>query len=199
MKNTSENIAAKVAAQTLPPELQKHFKKRTDAHIALVQKYCRRLEQSSPELKGLIARGEVHDDSKYNDPELLPYIWLTWRYKCKDDGKPCELPAGMEEKINQATEHHIMHNPHHPEYHQERKSGLLNTGDRDKPPTEMVNATKMSALDLAEMVADWCAMSEERGNTPHEWAKKNINVRWKFTPEQEKAVYAMMDACWGDK
>ncbi len=138
-----------------------HFRDRTDRHVALVRKYCERLEKAG--FKGLVQRGLVHDDSKYRDPEMLPYIWLTWRYKCKDDGKPCVLPDGMEEKIVAATEHHILNNAHHPEFHQKRRSGLINTGDRDKPPSEMIDATGMSETDIAEMVADWAAMGEERG------------------------------------
>ena len=68
---------------------------------------------------------------------------------------------------------------------------------RDKPPEEMIDATKMPDLDIAEMVADWCAVSEERGNTPKSWADKNVNVRWKFTDEQSDLIYEIIDAVWG--
>ena len=52
----------------------------------------------------------------------------------------------------------------------------------------MIDATKMPDLDVAEMVADWCAVSEERGNHPKTWADKNVNVRLKFTDDQKKIL-----------
>jgi hypothetical protein len=173
--------------------MELHFVARTRRHIALVQKYCVWLEERDPNLAGLAARGLVHDTSKFEDPEYEPYVWLTWRYKCKDDGMPCVLPPGMEARINAATEHHILANAHHPEAHQARRSGLLNTQDRDKPPREMVDATHMGALDIAEMVADWAAMSEERGNTARAWADQNVNVRWRFTPTQVALIDRLID------
>jgi hypothetical protein len=174
-------------------EMEQHFIARTRRHIALTQKYCVRLEERDPNLAGLSARGLVHDASKFEAPECEPYIWLTWRYKCKDDGVPCVLPPGMEARINAATEHHILTNAHHPEAHQARRSGLLNTQDRDKPPREMVDATRMGALYIAEMVADWAAMSEERGNTARAWADQNVNVRWRFTPAQVALIDRLID------
>jgi len=181
------------------PEMDKHFRTRTDRHIALVRKYCGKLASVPMHLDGIIERGEVHDDSKYAEPEMTPYIWLTWRYKCKDDGTECVLPSGYDGaggKIAKATEHHILANAHHPEFHQGRTDELLNPADRDKPPAKIVDATKMSELDIAEMVADWCAMSEERGNTPREWADKNVGVRWKFTPSQKALIYKLIDSVW---
>lgn len=198
MRKTSAQIADEVVA-TPTKEMLDHFNNRTNRHIELVRKYCTKLEERVPGLEGLHQRGLDHDQSKYESKEKIPYVWLTWRYKCEDDKKPCVLPTGMKRMIDEATEHHILTNAHHPEFHQGKTSNLINKEDRDKPPKEMIDATKMSKLDLAEMVADWCAMSEERGNTPHEWAKKNVNVRWKYTPEQVKHINQFMDAAWSMK
>lgn len=195
MRKTASQIADQVLMSPTK-EMTDHFLERTNHHIALVRKYCSKLEERVPGLGGLKERSREHDQSKFGPKEKLPYTWLTWRYKRKDDGKPCVLPTGVKEAIDEATEHHILTNAHHPEFHQSKRSGLLNTEDRDKPPKEMIDSTKMSKLDIAEMVADWCAMSEERGNTPHEWAKKNVNVRWKYTPEQEKHILKLIDAAW---
>jgi hypothetical protein len=190
----SEQLPAVAAVQNEPtPEMASHFQDRTNKHIGLVQKYCKLIG-----LEGLEERGQVHDASKFEEPEKLPYVWLTWRYKCKDDETECVLPEGMDKKIDEATEHHILSNAHHPEFHQEKRSGLLNSKDRDQPPEEMIDSTKMTPLDIAEMVADWCAMSEERGNTPREWADKNVNVRWGFTPEQTAHIYELIDGAWKD-
>ena len=178
-------------------DMQAHFEKRTKRHIQLVQKYCKHIYERTVGFGGIIGRGEVHDESKYGDDELEPYVWLTWRYKCIDDGMECKLPDGMEDKIHEATKHHILNNRHHPEFHQKETSGLLNNDDRDKPPSKIIDATKMTDLDIAEMVADWCAMSEERGNSPRSWADKNINIRWKFTKKQTKIIYDLIDLAWG--
>ena len=62
----------------------------------------------------------------------------------------------------------------------------------------MVDASEMTRLDIAEMVCDWCAVSEERGNTPKSWADKNVNVRWEFTDEQKDLIYELIDGIWGD-
>lgn len=165
-------------------EMVRHFEARTRRHISAVQDYCIRLEERVPGLDGLAARSLNHDASKFAAPEYTPYVWLTWRYKCKDDGVACVLPPGMDAQIVAATEHHILANSHHPEAHGARRANLINTRDRDKPPAEMIDATGMGLWDLAEMVADWAAMGDERGNTARAWADQNVNVRWRFTPQQ---------------
>ena len=178
--------------------MQKHFVDRTKKHIDLVQKYCKKIVEVWEGFDELIERGEEHDAIKFEEPELEPYIWLTWRYKCEDDDVECNLPEGMEDEIDKATEHHILNNAHHPEYHQDTETGLINKEDRDKPPEKMIDATKMTDLDIGEMVSDWCAMSEERGNTPKEWADKNVNVRWGFSEDQEELIYELLDSIWED-
>jgi hypothetical protein len=57
----------------------------------------------------------------------------------------------------------------------------------------MVDATRMPLTYIALMVADWCAMSDEKSTDPYEWAKNNINVRWKFTKEQEALIYELLN------
>jgi hypothetical protein len=102
----------------------------------------------------------------------------------------------MEDDMVKATEHHILNNRHHPEFHSGKKENLINKDDRDSSKVEIVDGTKMSDVDLAEMCADWCAVSEERNNTPHEWAKKNIGTRWNFSEEQIALIYEILDEIW---
>ena len=33
----------------------------------------------------------------------------------------------------------------------------------------------------------------EKGTNPKDWANKNVNVRWKFTPEQENLIYKLIE------
>lgn len=181
------------------------FDRRTRNHISLVQKYCTKIDKYDHEkFKGIVERGKEHDKSKFEDPERDPYVLITWRYKCKKDKKDfsdCfkddkELKEA-EEEMNKASEHHIRNNAHHPEYHTDQKGDFVNKKDRDKaPPDKMIDATKMGDLDVAEMVADWCAMSDELGDDPKVWADKNANVRWKFTDEQMDLIYELIEAIW---
>ena len=82
----------------------------------------------------------------------------------------------MENLLNKATHHHVTINDHHPEFHYpgNKKDLLLsNSKDRDDPlQNKIIDATIMPMNDMAEMVCDWCAMSEERHNSPMDWAKK---------------------------
>ena len=184
------------------PEYQKMkdwFTKRTDRHINSVQKYCKKLEDyDSKRFKGLIERGEEHDQSKFKDPEIDPYIYVTWSYKCKDDGVDWEPPKGMDDKMNEATTYHVLNNSHHPEFHAGEDSEVINEEDRDDPKRDkIIDGTKMPDIDIAEMVADWVSVGNERGNSAKGWADKNINARWKFTKAQENLIYELIEVCEG--
>jgi len=178
-------------------EMKEWFDKRTNRHISLVQKYCKKIaEYDKKRFGGLLERAKVHDDSKFEEPEYSPYLLISWQYKCEDEGKEFNPPKDLADKMAQATLHHVTHNSHHPEYHSPKKSGLINREDRNKPPKEIVDATSMPDLDIAEMAADWMGMSEEKGNNPKDWADKNVNIRWKFTDEQTKHIYEIIAGVW---
>jgi hypothetical protein len=179
-------------------EMVEWFESRTKRHIELVQKYAKKIEELDPQYKGLREQAETHDASKLKEPERTPYIFISWQYRCKDLGKKFDPPAALKDLMNKATEHHVKHNPHHPEYHTSSQAGLINRENRDKPPKEMVDGTKMPQMDLAGMVADWLAMAEEKGNTAKSWAEKNVNIRWKFTAEQEKEIYRLIKLVEGE-
>lgn len=178
------------------PTMRGHYLDRTERHIKLVQKYCKRIKDEYYIFPEIMRRGQDHDLSKFTPIEFEPYVLLTWRYKCADEGMELVFNAGTEKKIRAATEHHVRSNDHHPEYYSPRKDDLINEEDRDKPPEQIVDATKMPHNAIAELVADWCAMSEERGNTPREWADKNIGIRWKFDRNQKDMIYGLIDAIW---
>lgn len=71
----------------------------------------------------------------------------------------------------------------------------LNRNDRDATPDRPTNAAGMNDVDIAEMVADWCAMSEEKGGHPQDWAAKNINVRWNFSDGMRRITMSQIDQC----
>ena len=187
---------AKESNEDNKQEMKDWFEKRTNKHIGFVQKYCKKIADHDKSFEELIKRGEIHDQSKFKDPEIDPYIYISWKYKCQDDGVDYDPPKGLDEKMNKATEHHVKNNRHHAEFHCDKDVDLINRVDRDKPPEEMIDATKMPELDVAEMVADWCAMSDEKGGNPKDWADKNVNVRWEFNDKQKDLIYELIAAVW---
>jgi hypothetical protein len=155
------------------------YEKRTREHIERVRRNCETLAGSGllvPQCRQrLVERGRVHDASKYGEAERGPYIWITEFYRCKNAGIPFTYPPGVE-KITRAASGLHVHNPdngHHPEAH----------GD----------PTVMDDVDLAEMVCDWHAMSQEVGGTTRGWADRNIGTKWTFTPEQAARIYEFIE------
>lgn len=186
----------------LENEKEKHFLDRTHKHIALVGKAITKIMDAFPEFSELLGRAIIHDQSKFEEPERTPYIQITWRHKLENEkggydpykDKGYKTPGKLaKEDENKATLHHITTNSHHPEYHLFDKSDAnINSQDRDKS-NKVVDASRMPALDVAEMVADWQAMSEELGtNTAREWYDKQKGVRWSFSGSQEKLINKLL-------
>ncbi len=145
-------------------EMIEFYRKRTQDHIDIVHTKMLLLsaEYNIPYLNERIGS---HDFSKYSDDELTPYIWLTEYYRCKQKGLPFTYPEGIEQKVTKAIEHHYAYNRHHPESYE---------------CVEM-----MQEVDLAEMVCDLCAMSDELNNGKgSEYFRKNHCKKWNFTQDQ---------------
>jgi len=175
-----------------------HFIKRTKYHIALVGEAINKIVEAFPEFSELLDRASIHDASKFIEPERTPYIEISWRHKIEDEkgdydpynNKGYKTPGTLtKDDENKATVHHITSNSHHPEYHLEDKSNAnINAEDRNKSD-KIVDATRMPDLDIAEMIADWQAMSEElQTNTAREWYNKQKDVRWNFSEHQEALI-----------
>lgn len=176
-------------------EMIEYFHKRTNEHIKRVQKYSTKLAIHYDLLSDLISLVKKHDQSKFKDPEYVPYIFTTWDYKCKRENINFDIPNDIKNKMLKATTNHVLKNPHHPEFWSENRDPI-NPENRDKPK-ELIDATCMPVIYLAEMVADWSAMAEEYNNDgPYEWARDNINIRWKFTDKQIKMIYEFIDFLW---
>lgn len=184
--------------EKLTQEMIKYFHTRTKKHIELVDKYYNKFYDKLGEKPAKNILG-THDASKFKEPEYYPYIFLTWNYHSKDLGVPFVLSAEMKQLTNEATEHHVRNNMHHPEYWSNRKDALIPRSDRDKfNPSEIptIMVPNMPAQAIIEMCADWCAMSEEKGNTPFEWADKTVGKRWEFGPEKDKLIYSILNEMW---
>ena len=196
-----KNIDHLIKLAEITTEMHNFFDKRTKRHIDLVKKYCKKIYEYDPErFEGIMDEAEDHDSSKWENPEVKPYHYTTWMYKCKDEGKKFDIPEDIKEEMNEATWHHVKHNKHHPEYWSDTKVNKLNINNRDKWDGEKaIDSTKMPPVHLACMVADWCGMSEEKGTDPFDWAKENINKRWKFSKEQENLIYELLENIWNKK
>lgn len=174
------------------------FNERTNQHIALVKKYAEKLVKHDPKkFKLLVENTKMHDASKFEDPEHIPYVHRTWMHKC-ETYKPSQE---IIQQTHEAIVHHVMNNKHHPEYWSEKTEALSRYaesrierqgGEWYQPTANNIDATRMPSARIAEMVADWCAMAEELGTNCKEWADKKVNVRWRFTGEQKKLIYELI-------
>lgn len=91
----------------------------------------------------LLQRGELHDQSKLESPEVELFTEVTPQLAKLTYGSP-EYTSYLE-KLKPALEHHYARNRHHPEHH---KNGIED----------------MNLLDLVEMFADWKAASERHND-----------------------------------
>jgi len=179
-------------------EKEQFFLDRTNKHIELVQKAAAKIVEVYPEFEELLKQVEKHDESKFHEPEVKPYIEITWRHKLEKEndefdpynGKGYQTPGELEkEEENKATMHHITTNSHHPEYHLGVDYDEANVDADDRSKSDLVDASLMPEIDIAEMIADWQAMAEElQTNTAREWFEKQQNVRWHFCDDQVKLI-----------
>lgn len=179
--------------------MKQYFDKRTNLHIDLVRKYLDKIINLKDTRidKNILEDEKInHDSSKFKDPEYEPYLHVTLKYFLKDRNQEYNPSKEIQDNMNEATFHHIATNSHHPEYWDDNISKEnLNSKDRDKPGKQ-VDATKMPLSNVACMVADWLAMSDEKKTDPYEWAKNNVNIRWKFNTEQVKLIYDLINKIW---
>lgn len=117
-----------------------------DTAICLVNtlKHIRRVQEFlSIFAAGLLVRGNDHDLSKLEEPELSVFA--------EQSAKLQKLQYGSQEyqesldSLRPALEHHYARNRHHPEHH---KNGV----------------DDMTLQDLIEMFCDWKASSERQNN-----------------------------------
>ena len=64
-------------------KMKEWFNKRTSKHISMVTKYAEKIDGLKDDrFNGIVQRMKGHDQSKFKDPEVEPYIYTTWKYKC---------------------------------------------------------------------------------------------------------------------
>jgi hypothetical protein len=175
------------AEAAITPEMREFFDKRTAAHIGAVKANMLKL---APEFKDIEAeieeRADRHDQLKLSEPELTPYIWLTWMRKHRSAGKPFEYPEGIEAEVIEATRHHVLNSDHHPE-HWAGEAPHISAKDTDSAE-RAIDAGGMDDPGVLDMVADWKAMGDELGNTARSWYDKVKGKRYKFSDKQSALI-----------
>lgn len=91
----------------------------------------------------LLKRGELHDQSKLEPPEVELFTEHTSRLAGLTYGSP-EYQQALDD-LGPALEHHYANNRHHPQHH---KNGV----------------NDMNLLDIVEMLCDWKAASERHND-----------------------------------
>jgi len=148
------------------------YERRTKEHIDRVRACISLLAPLVEFAVELIARGAVHDVSKFGEEERIPYIWLTEFHRCRCNGTAFSYPPGMQSQVDEAIAHHMRSNRHHPEFH--------------------ADPNDMTMTDLTEMVCDWTAMAIEFGQedgSARSWADRTIGSRVHFNQENRAFIY----------
>jgi hypothetical protein len=162
--------------QSPTQEMTEFFVTRTKYHISLVLKHMTTLASILPHGEELIIRGENHDESKWSEQEMIPYIWLHHYHKCKKEGNDIVYPPKVQEAIGKAVAHHVANNRHHYEFHQ--------------------NPDGITEIDLIEMVCDWTAIAQEHNQdnlSAQQWANKVVGKTMILNSKQSLFLYNTID------
>jgi phage-related protein (TIGR01555 family) len=124
----------------------------------------------------LRSRARTHDASKMSRPEQRWFVWNTHRYRCAALGVQYDEPGEVSETVRNAVQFHKARNRHHPEYHES--------------PADMTD------VDLAELAADWSAVSAENGSSAIDWLDKTSD-RFAFTDDQVDKLRRFIEAIEG--
>jgi hypothetical protein len=161
------------------------FYKRTLEHIERVKNNALIIyKYDSIRFKLLLDQTDFHDASKFKEPEFTPYVQLSYYYSCKRKGISCETDPELKELIKDAVFHHIKNNRHHPEYY-------FDDAIRERDG-QIIDATKMPAIPISEMVCDWMAMSQELNNSVVDFADSVVNKKFIFSPDQVTLIYDLI-------
>lgn len=167
----------------ITPQMVDHYKNRTENHINLVKKYGEKVGQDFT----------FHDIDKFYAAQMIPYIIISWM---KVD-KSFAITERQQQALNQATFRHVKGNAHHPEFWSDQQQ-VINQNNRDEAPLQAIECSAMPEYAIIEMCADWCAMSEELGNSPFDWFEKTNQKRWKWTADQCRLINEYLNKMWNN-
>lgn len=116
-------------------------------------------------IKELDNRAQVHDASKFEEPERSIFASNTSKLAKTQYGT--EEYGKLLEEVKPAIDHHYSKNTHHPEH--------WPNGIED-----------MDLLDLVEMLADWAAATKRNKNGNIHKSIEHNQERFKITPQLSK-------------
>lgn len=170
-------------------QMEEYHIERMTAHRERVRKYLIKFTNSvSPSLgwteNKVNQYANKHDEDKFFGDMLEQYKKISWMYKCKLENVPCDIEYTQE--MDDATKNHILTNDHHPEFWDDDYTEIKTENFEDRDKTIITrDGTRMSNDAIVEMVCDWKATGDERGNSVKSWIKKCIDEnRYKFTNTQ---------------
>jgi len=112
--------------------------------LAETHKHVRKVQRNlNLFVADLIHRGENHDNTKFEEPELSIFAENTHKLGVTQYGS--EEYKKLLVEVKPAIEHHYSKNDHHPEFH---KNGI----------------DDMDLMQICEMLADWKAATERNMN-----------------------------------
>lgn len=150
----------------LPKNAIEHFDKRTNYHIDLVNKYAKLIHdntdiQLSPSFLDNVKK---HDRSKFYSELYYGYLWINAVYNFKS-----KYPNNdIKQLADSACFKHYSLEEHHPEH--------------------FIDCNDMTPSNIAEMCADWAAMSEELKTSLSEWYINVALKRYKFDREHRNMI-----------
>jgi hypothetical protein len=152
-------------------EMEQIFIARSNLHRSLVKKNLLLMAgYENLSLDQLDELAEQHDLSKFNEPERIAYLWITWKYHCNNKGTAFNYLPEIEEVVTKGWLHHIQNNSHHPEAHE--------------------SLDLMSDIHIVEMVCDWTAIAQENNNNSClTWANMNIDKKWNFSLAKKNFIF----------
>lgn len=147
--------------------LEDVFVERTKQHIDKVQAFGQKLGYN---FKG-------HDFQK------LGVLLSGYKYFCK---RKEDRTEDEEKALDVATYLHIISCSHHPEFW--TTTDLTGFTRQNPIPNGVLDVSGMDEISIIEMVCDWKAVGEEKGNTVLCWLNKVNGTRWNFTKRQIKLI-----------
>jgi len=184
----------------ITPEMEEYHKQRIERHINSVREWIGKgIEKNTNDFLTYplsLAKAQVltHDADKDVGGKLWDgYCLIDWHYRENKNGRKFPYSPLMKS----STRTHVSENQHHPEYWDKRYTTnfeLFDTGDkRDDVPSTAIEAGDMQLSYVAEMVADWKATADERGNLAWAWYRVAVPYRYKFNEAQIYVIEKMLE------
>ena len=124
----------------------------------------------------LLKRGELHDQTKLESPEVEAFTEYT--PKLAECTYGSDEYKGFLEAIKPALNHHYANNRHHPEHH---KNGV----------------NDMNLLDIVEMLCDWKAASERHNDGNIRKSIEHNADRFGLSPKMVQVLENTADILFG--